>query len=116
MSTPATRRSSSHSGFHPIATPPPMVRLSTCVVFSIRSAAAFSALATAVWVARAVGGGDAHVAQDFQFFLQRADALAGVEQFVAHRQRRHHGQPRIADLAELAAQLGRRATPGSRRA
>src|SRR6185295_14636156 len=33
-----------HSIFlHPIATPPPIVRFSTCVVFSIRSAAEFSA-------------------------------------------------------------------------
>src|SRR4029079_18693916 len=45
---PALRRSR-----QPIATPPPMVRFSICVVFSMRSAAALSALATAVWVARA---------------------------------------------------------------
>ena len=38
---------------YPIATPPPMVRFRTCVVFSMRSAAAFSAFATAVWVALA---------------------------------------------------------------
>src|SRR4051812_22663053 len=31
--------------------------------------------------------------------------MAGVEQFVAQRQRRHHGQTRIADLAEFAAQI-----------
>src|SRR6266404_9219457 len=39
--------------YHPIATPPPMVRFSTCVVFSMRSAAALSALATATCVVRA---------------------------------------------------------------
>ena len=38
---------------YPIAIPPPMVRFKTCVVFSIRSAAAFKALATAVCVIRA---------------------------------------------------------------
>jgi hypothetical protein len=32
---------------HPIATPPPIVRFNTWVVFSIRSAAALSAFATA---------------------------------------------------------------------
>src|SRR3979409_76277 len=37
----------------PIATPPPMVRFRICVVFSMRSAAEFSALATAVCVALA---------------------------------------------------------------
>src|SRR5882757_4207147 len=52
----------------------------------------------------AIHGRDADVAQGFQLFLQRADSLARIEQIVADRQRRHHGQPRIADLAELAAQ------------
>src|SRR6266403_2097304 len=56
-----------------------MVRLSTCVVFSMRSAAEFSALAT-------------------------ADTLGGIKHLVAYGQRRHHDQARIADLAELAAQ------------
>src|SRR3984957_9745784 len=52
----------------------------------------------------AVGGDRAHVAQRNQFFLERADAVAGILQFVTDGKRRHHGQPRIANLAELAAQ------------
>src|SRR3981189_3142003 len=70
-----------------------MVRFSTCVVFSIRSAAEFTALATA------------GAAQGRELLLEAADAIFRVEQFVAHRQRRHHDQARVTDLAELAAQI-----------
>ena len=31
--------------------------------------------------------------------------MGGIEQFVAHRQRRHHREACVADLAELAAQI-----------
>ena len=54
--------------------------------------------------AGAIGGDDADIAQRVEFFFEHADAAVGVEQFIARRQRRHHGQARIADLAELAAQ------------
>ena len=82
-----------------------MVRFSICVVFSMRSAAALSALATAVWVARARSVAATRT-------LRRASSSSssarmrcvGVEQFVAHGQRRHHREARIADLAEFAAQ------------
>src|SRR6185312_12394272 len=37
--------------------------------------------------------------------LQPADIAPRLAQFVSHHQRRHHRQPRIADLAELAAQV-----------
>src|SRR6266481_8145514 len=47
----------------------------------------------------------AHIAQLAEFLFEAADAIDSVEQFVAHRQRRHHGEARIADLAELAAQI-----------
>src|SRR5207237_707935 len=47
---------------------------------------------------------DAHVAQRIELFLEAADALIGVEQLIAHGKGRHHGEPCIADLAELAAQ------------
>ena len=50
--SPLARGGPGRSG-QPIATPPPMVRFSTCVVFSMRSAAELSALATATCVARA---------------------------------------------------------------
>src|SRR5205085_1201460 len=36
--------------------------------------------------------------------LEAQDARIGVEQLVAHRERRHHGEARVADLAKLAAQ------------
>src|SRR6266446_9104092 len=47
----------------------------------------------------------ARITQRGEFLFETADAMGGVEQFVAHRQRRHHRQPRIADFAELAAQI-----------
>src|ERR1035437_10436511 len=47
----------------------------------------------------------ADAAQALKLLFEAADAMAGIEQFVAHRQRRHHDQPRVADLAELAAQI-----------
>ena len=89
----------------PIATPPPMVRFSTCVVFSMRSAAALSALATAVWVARARSVAAMRTLRSASSSSSSARMrVVGVEQFVADGQRRHHGEARIADLAELAAQ------------
>src|ERR1700723_2917904 len=53
----------------------------------------------------AVGGCGANAAQGLEFLLEAVDAMAGVDQFIARRQRRHHGQARVADLAELAAQV-----------
>src|SRR6266550_574221 len=47
----------------------------------------------------------AHVTQRGELLLEAADAIDSVEQFVAHRQRRHHREARIADFAELAAQI-----------
>src|SRR5882757_11308327 len=43
--------------------------------------------------------------RQLDLLLERTDTGGRVEQFVAHRQGRHHGEPRIADLAELATQL-----------
>ena len=40
-----------------------------------------------------------------ELLLEPPQLLAGFGQLVGDRQRRHHGQPRVADLAELAAQL-----------
>ena len=78
-----------------------------CVIFSMRSEAELSALATAVWVARARSvADDAHLAQRGDFFFERPNALPGIDQFVRHRQRRHDGQALVADLAEFAAQTG----------
>ena len=83
-----------------------MVRFSTCVVFSMRSAAALSALATAICVARARSVAATRTSRRVSSSSSSARMrCVGVEQFVAHRQRRHHGEARIADLAELAAQL-----------
>src|ERR1700722_2245443 len=52
----------------------------------------------------AVRGCGANAAQRLELLLEAVDAMAGVDQFIARRQRRHHGQARVADLAELAAQ------------
>src|SRR5690242_13937323 len=52
----------------------------------------------------AVGGGGPHIPQFAKLLLQAANASAGIDQFVAHGERRHHGQARIADFAELPAQ------------
>src|SRR5579871_2405514 len=54
---------------------------------------------------RAIDGGGADVAQIAQLLLEIADARMRVEQFIAGRERRHHSETLIADLAELAAQL-----------
>src|SRR6195952_3338971 len=47
---------------------------------------------------------DADAAQGSKLLFETADALLALQQLVAHRQRGHHGQPRVADLAELAPQ------------
>src|SRR5271166_2431820 len=52
----------------------------------------------------AVDGGGAHVAQAGELLLRGAQPRTDVDQFVAHGQRRHHRQTRVADLAEFAAQ------------
>ena len=73
---------------------------------SIRSAAALSAATIAAWVAWARSAAThAGVLQGGELLLERLQLLAGLGQFVGDRQRRHHGQPGVADLAELAAQL-----------
>ena len=51
-----------------------------------------------------VGSGDAGVLQGGKFLFQPLDANAGLGQFVGDRERRHHGEPGIADLAEFRAQ------------
>src|ERR1700722_8224604 len=48
--------------------------------------------------------GDADAAEIVQFLLERADACAGVEQFVTDGERGHHREALVADLAELAAE------------
>src|SRR5579871_3885606 len=53
----------------------------------------------------AIDRGDADIAQGHKLRLERADTLTGVLQLVAHGERRHHGEPGIADFAEAAAQL-----------
>ena len=45
------------------------------------------------------------VLQPGQFFLEAAQALPGFDQLVGDRERRHHGEPHVADLAELCPQL-----------
>src|SRR5215475_8628897 len=54
---------------------------------------------------RAVDGGDADVAEVGELLLEIADARIGIEQLVAGRKRRHHGEALVADLAEFAAEL-----------
>src|SRR5689334_10643148 len=52
----------------------------------------------------ALDRGIAEIPQLGQFLLEGANAVGGVDQLVANGQRGHHGQPRIADLAEFSAQ------------
>ena len=88
---------------YPIATPPPIVRFRTCVVFSMRSAAAFSAWATRSTSLAPDRRHHADIAQRTELLLEATDALSGIDQFVAHGERRRHGETGIADFAELAA-------------
>ena len=82
-----------------------MVRLSTCVVFSILSAAELSAAATAVCVALARSAAATRTSRNAFSSSSRCETRAvASKQFVAHRQRRHHGEARVADLAEFSAQ------------
>ena len=70
-------------------------------MLSIRSAAALSAAATAAWVSLArLGRGDARVLQRRQLRLEPLQLLFGLGQLVGEGERRHHGEPRVADLAE----------------
>ena len=72
---------------------------------SIRSAAELKAATMAACVACVRSdAGAAGVLQGGVIRLQPLQLLAGFGQFVGDHQRRHDGQPRIADLAELAAQ------------
>src|SRR3954453_18150952 len=52
----------------------------------------------------ALDGSVAEIPQFGQLLLHGPDAIAGIDQFVADGQRRHHGEPGITDLAELSAQ------------
>ena len=71
---------------------------------SIRSAAVLKAATMAAWVAWCARRPRAGVLQGGMSASRRFSLLAGLGQFVGDHQRRHHGQPRVADLAELAAQ------------
>src|SRR5262249_45931828 len=55
---------------------------------------------------RAVDGGAAHVAGGLKLLLHRVQAHIGIQELVADSERGHHGETRVADLAELSAQLG----------
>ena len=71
----------------------------------MRSAAAVSAAATAacaLWARSAAA--HARLLHRGQFLLQTLDAHAHLGQFVGDGERRHHGEPGVADLAEFGAQ------------
>ena len=90
----------------PSRTPSPSVWLSFRVMPSMRSAAELNALTTrGLRRLGAVGGRHRGLLQ-----MRRAPPPAGAcvwpaSQLVRHRQRRHHGEPGVADLAEARAQL-----------
>src|SRR3569833_3818010 len=54
----------------------------------------------------AIGCLVADTAQALDLLLQFAHLLADIKQLIADGERSHHGEPGIADLAELAAQIG----------
>jgi hypothetical protein len=56
-----------------------------------------------------LGGGDrvlVAAAQKVEFLFKPGDAAAGFGQFIGDDDRRHHGQPHVADLAEAGAHIG----------
>ena len=75
-------------------------------MFSMRSAAALSAATTAVCVAW-VRSAEATLAfrRRRQLRLQTLQLLLRLRQLVGERERRHDGEPGVADLAETRAQL-----------
>ena len=73
---------------------------------SMRSAAELKAPTTASEAALARSAADdAGILQGGDVLLQPADLVHRFRQLVGDHQRRHDGQPRVADLAKLAAQL-----------
>ena len=82
-----------------------MLALSFLVMPSIRSAAADSAAAIEACAALLRSEvDDPGVLQCGEFLLQPLDADRRLGEFVGDRDRRHHRQTRIADLAEFGAQ------------
>ena len=71
---------------------------------SIRSAAELNAATIAAWVAWRARPRRRGRPAGRRVLLQPLELLAGFRQLVGDHQRRHDGQPRIADLAELSAQ------------
>src|ERR1043166_395638 len=54
---------------------------------------------------RPLGCDRAGVPQGGHLLFEAAQALARLDQFVGDRERRHHGEPHVADFAELRPQL-----------
>ncbi len=52
----------------------------------------------------AIGGGDARLLRPRHLLLEALEAFAHLGEFVGDGERRHHGEPVIADLAEFGAQ------------
>ena len=83
------------------------VWLSFLAMLSMRSAAEVKAATSAAWVACARSAATTRAScRAASSSSSRADLLGRFRQFVGDHQRRHDGQPRVADLAELAAQRG----------